>query len=143
MALRRLTGFSSLGGSGFLVLDGSGGGGVDGGLGAKGILIRATMASRRRDGDEVPWRLRSSGRRSPAGAHMRAAAQGQNGARPLGKKGCDGEGGSGRDKGDAGLGHGGAGLAHVANATAHDTSCVRVMGSSGQGRCQEAGTAAR
>ena len=54
MALRRLTGFSSLGGSGFLILDGSGGGGVDGGLGANGILIRATMASRQRDGDEVP-----------------------------------------------------------------------------------------
>ena len=109
MALRWLTGFSSLGGSSFLVLDGSGGG-VDGGLGAKGILIRATMDSRRRDGDEVPWRLRSSVRRSPAGAHTRAAVQGQNGARPLGKKGCDGEGGSGRDKGDAGLGQGGVGL---------------------------------
>ena len=85
-ALRRLTGFSSLGGSGFLVLDGSGGGDVDGGLGAKGILIRATMASRQHDRDEVPCRLRSFGQRSPTGAHTRAAAQGQNGARPQGKK---------------------------------------------------------
>jgi len=61
-ALRRLTGFSFLGGSGFLVLDGSSGGGVDGGLGAKGILIRSTMASRRRDGDEVPWLFGRLGR---------------------------------------------------------------------------------